>query len=58
MKLSDDEIIWISALLGRSKSKLLTEYDDAKLIRDKICSESIKITSKKSRESIKPGKWS
>jgi hypothetical protein len=58
MKLSDDEIVWISALLGRSKSKLLTEYDDAKLIRDKICNESIKITSKKSQESIKPGKWS
>jgi hypothetical protein len=58
MKLSDDEIIWIASLLEKSKSKLLTNYDDAKFIRDKICIESRKITSKKSRENIKPGKWS
>jgi FAD synthase len=58
MKLSDDEINWIAALLYNSKSKLLTEYDEAKMIRDKICSESRKISSTKSRQTIKPGDWS
>jgi len=58
MKLSDDEINWIAALLYNSKSKLLTKYDEAKMIRDKICSESRKITFIKSQQKIKPGKWS
>jgi hypothetical protein len=58
MKLSDDEVLWISAILHKSKSKVLSEYPEAQLIMDKICNESGKIVANKARKLLKLGKWS
>ena len=58
MKLSDDEVLCISALLYKSKSKLFLEYPEAQMIVDKIHNQSIEITAKEARKNIKPGKWS
>ena len=58
MTFTDDEIVLISALLYKSKSKLIDEFSELKFLKGKIHEESQKITARRARLVIKPGDWS
>ena len=58
MNLTDDEVMWISTFLHQSKSKLINEFDEIKLIKEKIHNKAKELSSKKSQLNIKPGKFS
>jgi hypothetical protein len=58
MNFTDDEVLWISSLLYESRSKLITEFPEAKLIEEKIHQKSHQIVAKRARSVITPGDWS
>ena len=64
MNFTDDEVIWIAALLGHAKKhfkcKLYSRYSEtseARSVTGKIYNGANQIVAKRARSVIKPGDW-
>jgi len=58
MNFTDDEVVWISALLRNSKYNLHSEFSEVRSLKEKIHNSANQIVAKRARLVIKSGDWS